>query len=82
MLPVFRWLVPHINPTTTNENMDDDTTYVKNGTQLHFLNTQLNFLNKIEHLPKLYVHGVGTQKKGMWKDSDKFIMVMSKLFEE
>ena len=82
MLPVFKWIKPHINPTADNDNMEDATTYVNNGTKLHFLNKEQNFLNKVEGIDKPVVHGVGRAMKGLWKDSDIFIMIIYKRFEE
>ena len=83
MVSVFKNIAPHIKAVTNNENMEDETTYVKNGTQLHLLNSQQNFLNKIENQPKALIHGVGTTKKGMWGlGSDVFQIIMQKMYEE
>ena len=82
MLPTFQFVVPHIKPMSTNDNQNDQSTYLKNGTALHLLNTQANFLNKIPGLPKLIVHGMGTTKYGMWGKGDIYQIVISKMFEE
>jgi hypothetical protein len=83
MLPTFKLRTPHIYPETGNRNMGDDTTYLKNGTEIMLLNKQQNFINKISGLPKMYLHGDGTARKGMWgKGSDQFQFVIAKMNEE
>jgi len=82
MLPIFLWKTPHISPLTDNENIGDDSTYVKNGTKTMLLNSQRNHMNKIEGLPKLYVHGDGTSRKGMWGKGDVFQFIMTRMYEE
>ena len=82
VLPVFTFYKPDAYPIADNENLNNDETYVKNGTSFHFLNLQNNFVQKIEHLPKVYAQGPGTAKPGLWKKSDVFQLVMLKSFEE
>ena len=64
-----------------NENIDDFDTYVKNGTNLHLLNTQLNFINKVPGIARVVSHGLGKKQKGMWKDGDLFQIHLKKAYE-
>merc|ERR1711907_10080 len=82
VLPVFDNYKPFLNPIARNENLEDESTYVKNGTKIHMLNNQLNYMQKIKNFPKIVLHGPGTKKLGMWKDSDIFQLIMLKQFEE
>jgi len=82
VLPVFDFYTPDAYPIATNENQEDEATYVKNGTKVHLLNWQNNYAQKIENMPKVYVHGTGRAKRNMWRQSDRFQFVMLKLFEE
>jgi len=82
VLPVFTNYQPHLNPVATNDNLQDENTYVKNGTKIHLLNNQQNFMQKIANVPKVVMQGPGTSKKGMWKDSDIFQLLMLKRLEE
>jgi len=82
VLPVFSYYRPDLFPIATNDNLRDEKTYVLNGTLVHLLNTQLNFMQKIPNFPKMIIHGPGKQKKRMWKDSDIFQILMLKKFEE
>jgi len=82
LLPVFSFYRPSDFPIADNDNLQSEDTYVKNGTRTMLLNNQLNFMQKIDSLPKVVSHGPGTVKKGMWKHSDIFQIVLSKMFEE
>jgi len=82
ILPVFNFYQPDANPIATNENLEDSETYIKNGTLVHMINTQLNYVQKIENLDKIYFQGPGKSKKNLWKKSDIFQFVMLKPFEE
>ena len=80
-LAVRTWINPPYMPTADNENIEDFATYVQNGTNLHLLNTQLNFINKVPGIIRLTSHGPGTRKKGMWKDGDIFQIHVKKAYE-
>jgi len=82
LLPVFKWVAPHIMPTADNDNMLDAGTYVRNATSVHLLNKEQNLLNKIDKIDKPVVHGVGRASKGLWKDSDIFQFILYKRLEE
>ena len=69
VLPVFDFYTPDAYPIATNENQEDEATYVKNGTKVHLLNWQNNYAQKIENMPKVYVHGTGRAKRNMWRQS-------------
>merc|ERR1711907_655654 len=81
VLPVRTFIQPHYMPMADNNNIEDQTTYVLNGTNCHLINEQLNFMNKIHGVDRLVSQGPGTRKKGMWKDGDVFQIHMKKPFE-
>ena len=81
VLAVQTWVNPTYIPTADNENIEDSASYVQNGTNLHLLNTQLNFINKVPGIARVVSHGLGKKQKGMWKDGDLFQIHVKKAYE-
>jgi len=81
VLAVQTWVNPTNIPTADNENIEDSASYVQNGTNLHLLNTQLNFINKVPGIARVVSHGLGKKQKGMWKDGDLFQIHVKKAYE-
>lgn len=67
--------------TATNVNLGDNATNVVNGTSIHLLNNQLNYVNVVPGVKEVLTQGPGTTKLGLWGDGDVFQVIHQRQLE-
>lgn len=75
--PMYRY-----SQVATNININDNATYVNNGTDTHLLGLQLNYVNVHDSVQEVLISGDGREKKSAWgTDSDVFQIHIMKPLE-
>jgi len=81
VLPVQKHIKPKYMPLSDNNNINEISNYVQNGSECHLLNTQLNYVQKVPGIDQIVTQGPGTRKKGMWRNGDVFQIHLKKMLE-
>ena len=83
MIPVLQYAQPELRKqqAATNVNLDDVQTFVINGSRLHLLNLQQNYLQSMPGIQEIIAQGPGTAQTGMWYNADIFNLVHVKQLE-
>merc|ERR1712166_180572 len=83
VLPTLNYRDPNLKSKqlATNVNLPDNTTNVRNGTEIHLLNTQLNYVNMIRGVKEVLTQGPGTKRVSMWGSGDVFQLIHQKQLE-